>query len=207
MTQIPEVTRLLADGRSGLPGALDAELRAQLFGALRDFCDRTNVWIEEISVSIVPNTLAYVLTPMANGRIIRLINLYNSTDLDKRPVAQATMSVPGALVLQQAPSAAATWVAVVSKVVVDPPDVDGNPVIAAWIFQKYYDALFDGMLSRMMAQPAKPYTDQKMAAYRAQKFTQAISMTRVEVLHANLYNAQRWAYPQAFATTRRQAGV
>lgn len=206
MSELPEITRLLADVRSSAPGAMDVEMRGQLFAVLRDFCDETNVWQETIDVNVTVGNTAYVITPTL-GSIIRLLNFYNPQDTYKRFATPATMQVPGALVLQQSPSQDVLLTALVSKTVDDPVDAEGNPPIDSWIVQKYSEAFTAGVVGRLLRQPAKPYTDKELAMYHLKTYRSMRSTARVEVLHQNLYGAQTWLYPQAFAPGRRTSRV
>jgi len=201
MTASSEILRLVADARTNLPGSLTTAIQAELFAAAREFFDFTNVWTEEITVPIVANDRSYTITPAVSGdgTIIRLLSLFESTDIDKRPVAPCSMEIPGYLILGITPSTAATWVALVSKTVVDPVDSDGYPVFTAWIMKKYGDVLLAGTLSKMFAHGGKPYTDNRKADFYMRVFRSGKSKARVEAAKANVYGQTNWMFP-SFAT-------
>lgn len=103
------------------------------------------------------------------------------------------------------PNVAETWVAEVSLTVSDPTDGDGIPFMPDWFVQKYQETFLDGLLSRVMVHPAKPYTNEKGAAFHGRKFLSGLGTARMEARHGSVYGAQRWAYPQSFRTTSQRS--
>ena len=71
MAASAEILRLVADTRTHLPGSITSAIKAEMFAAVREFFDFTNVWTEEITVPIVANDRSYTITAVANGTIIR----------------------------------------------------------------------------------------------------------------------------------------
>jgi hypothetical protein len=205
MAASAEILRLVADARTHLPGSITTAIQAELFAAARDFFDFTNVWTEEITVPIVANDRTYTLTPAADGTILRLMTLFESTDIDKKPVAPCSMDIPGELVLGITPSAAATWVARVSKTVLDPVDGDGYPVFTAWIMKKYGDVLLAGTLGGMFSQGGKPYSDNKKADFYMRVFRSGKAKARVEAVKANIYGQTNWMFPSFAGGSQRGA--
>jgi hypothetical protein len=207
-----QATRMMENVRGKILGVSLPTAQAELFSVERDFCDFTNVWQEDIDIPIVANTTTYQITPAvtpnaSNGAIIRLLNLYNSTDQDKKLVAAATMRIPGVVVLRRPPSENALWVATVAKVPVDPNDLQDMPILDGWIISKYYDAFQNGLLGRLHLSVSKPYYNKEAGVFHWKLYNKARSEARVEVLHANDYGAQNWNFPQSFGVTRPQRGV
>jgi len=205
MTASSEILRLVADARVNLPGSITSAIQAELFAAAREFFDATNVWTEEITVPVVANDRSYTLTPLADGTIIRLLTLFESTDIDKKPVAPCSMNIPGYLVLGVTPSTAATWVALVSKTVKDPVDSDGYPVLPSWVMLKYGDILLAGTLGKMFAHGGKPYTDNRKADFYMRVFRSGKSKARVEAIKANVYGQTNWTFPSYAVGSQRGA--
>jgi hypothetical protein len=186
------------NARVHVPGAIDSNLQIELFNVLNDFFQNSNIWQTNIPVPVVVGTSTYTLAPVTSASINRLIALVNSSIL---PVP-ATMAVPGALILNTQPSNADTLTATVSLTVDDPLDVEGNPIFPAWVLNKYNTGILDGLIGRMMMQPAKPYTNSQLAAFRMKSFKGATSQAKFEALHANLNNGQTWRFPQSFNSRR-----
>jgi hypothetical protein len=98
------------------------------------------------------------------------------------------------------PNVPEVWVSEVALTINDPIDGDGLPFMPAWIADKYFDVLLDGLLSRVMVHPAKPYTNEKGAAFHGRRFMSGIGTARTDVRHGGIYGSQRWRFPQSFAT-------
>jgi hypothetical protein len=203
------ILRFYADADAHVPGSIQSGQQAELFATIRDFFQFTNVWQEDLSVTVSASSLVYTLTVSSRKAINRLMNLYASGDVDKRWVWPATMQTPGTLMLSQALSGAGTraWVATVSLYSVDPVDSDGNAVFPSWILDKYFDVLFSGMISRMMSQPSKPWSNTQLAVFHGRKYLAGRARCRSEVERMNTFNAQAWQYPQAAVSSNRQRGV
>lgn len=205
MALTPEVSRLLADARGDLPGAIMPTVQAAYFATLRDFLDFTNVWQQDIDVHLTPGITSYVLTPPAVGRINRLIVLWDSQDTTgNRPwVDRAQMRVPGALVIATTPSTVATWVATVAKTIKDPLDADANPLIDDWVIQKYWDTLVAGIYQRMMMSPSKTYTDKPLGMTYGRKFLSGKTIARNEAIKGNVRGQTNWSYPRPYNSSQR----
>lgn len=198
MALTAEVARLLADARQDLPGAIPDGLKAAYFAMLRDFLDFTNVWQEDIPVTLVVGTTSYSLTPPVMGRINRLIILWDSQATHPRStwIDNAALILPTGLLINTRPSAVATWVATVAKTVKDPSDADGVPIIDAWIIEKYWDTLLSGIYCRMMASPNKTYSSPQLAIFHGKKFLSGKTVARNEAIKANVRGQTNWQYPQ-----------
>src|SRR5262249_51152992 len=111
---------------------------------------------------------------------------------------KAVMITPGDITLKVAPSEAATYTATVALTIDDPVGKDGFPEFPAWVLTKYGTGILDGLLGRLMAQPAKPYTNPGLAVIRTKNFMSTRSTAKTEVLHGNLNNGQTWRFPRGY---------
>lgn len=195
MTVSTIMTRLMANARMRLPGVLDDPLKYELFNTLDEFFQFSDIWVEEIDFDTVVGEVTYEIEPeSAGGTINRLMSLFN---VNLVPVG-VTMGEIGTLILTETPTTVDTLTATVSLSVQDPTRTDGYPQCPEWILQKYNLRLLDGVLSRVMTQPAKPYTNPQLAAYHARVFNTAKSAARVEARTANLNGGQAWRFPRSF---------
>lgn len=194
-----ELTRLMSNARVHLPGAIDENLKLELFNVLNQFFGDSNIWQEEIPFRVSSTGTEYPIEQESVSSIVRLLAVTNSDDT---PVS-ATMAVPGELVLTSASGRSDTYTAVVSLTVKDPIQRDGYPEFPVWTLTKYGDGVLEGLLARMMAQPAKPYTNAQMSIFHMRKFNGAVSQAKFEALHKNVNNGQTWRFPRSFATRRR----
>lgn len=193
-TQTPELTRLMENARIHLPGALDATLKLELFNTLDAFLQGSKFWREEIEYTASPGRTSYELVGTEMGAITDLMSNVNSLGTPVR----ASMDVLGTLVLVTEPSQSEELTATVAYTVVDPVGSDDYPRIPDELLHKYGAGILAGLVGRMMSQPAKPYTNERLAIFNLRTFTGAVAQARASVKHKNIYGGQSWRFP-AFA--------
>ena len=198
-----QLNRFMNDVRMRLPGALDDAIKWELFYALDEFCKETNAWQERIILPVMPNVFEYEIEPEENrARIIRLLSVTLGSGLDESLVYDATLPEPELLVLHRDPGEVPegsehTYNVLVALTVIDPVDaIDTLPDFPDWFFVNYKQEITDGVLSRMMSQPAKPYFSREGFLYHGKRFRNGMSRARVAVNHQNVYGAQRWRFPR-----------
>lgn len=197
-----DMNRLMDQARLRLPGALDGAIQMELFNALDELFKGSNCWYEDVEFTVQPTTrtyreapddYVYILVP-TSGSIFRLVGVW---DEGGAPV-EATMPAPPDVLIRRAPLATEDYLARVVLTVVDPTTRDGYPQFPDWVLRKYGSVILDGLLGRMMAQIAKPYSNAQMAALHLRKFRSDISKAKVEAQRQNVYRAQAWKFPQTF---------
>jgi hypothetical protein len=200
-----EINRLMDSARVRLPGTLDGTLQLELFSVFDEFLRETNAWTQDVSFNVEPVTQSFQENPSsytyqitAAGEIIRLLDVRNAHGIKQH----ATMPVPGSVIISTPPAQTETFTARVSLTVSDPVGTDGFPALPVWILRKYGTDLLDGLLGKMMSQPAKPYTSLSLAVAHMRKFRSSISKAKVETIRQNVYGAQNWRFPQTFARRR-----
>lgn len=202
-----DMNRLMDNARVKLPGALDAAIQLEMFATLNEFFQESNIWTEDIAFDVTPTSATYLADPDAytyeitvlNGGVInRLIGVVNSDSVPQR----AVMPTPGYVVLEYSPNIADTYTARAAKTITDPVTRDGYPVFPDWVLNKYGNDITDGVVGRMMAQIAKPYSSPQLAAVYLRSFKQGINKARAEAMHGNVYRGQNWRFPQAFSSRR-----
>jgi len=191
-----DLRRIIDNCRVHLPGALDAGIQLALFSTLQDFFDGSNCWTEDIEFSAVPDQLEYVVVPAGTTTITRLAGVWNSDD----QYISASMRTPGDIRLAFSPSQADTYTARVILNVTDPTTRDGYPEFPDWVAKKYGVGLTDGVLGYMMAQPAKPYSNERLGIFHMRRFRSTVARAKVEASHENVYRGQNWKFPQTFAS-------
>jgi len=206
----PSLKRIYDTAKMSLPGALDGAIQMEFFQLLNDFFTTTNCWYEDIDFSVTPagagetyltapEEFTYMIVPYI-GSITRLGWV---SDLNGSQVA-ARMPVLGDLILNNSPSVAQTYIARVFLTVTDPVTTAGDAQCPDWVLNRYGSDLSDGLIGRMMAQPAKPYTSLQNSVLRSKNYVQARSQAKVEASRQNLYGGQNWRFPQSFARPRGQ---
>lgn len=235
MTTTP-LARIIDTVRINCPGYVDGTVRLELYNTLNEFFQRTNVWLFELPLTIVPETNDYVLDTGQNVVINRLMSLgemqrspnlvleYAPTNppqflLDANSqngpeVNNWRFRTPQAGILLNAgvatpvlrigfnPGPSRIWVAVLALNITDPLDADGLPVVPTWIMEKYRDILGHGVISRMMTQAGKPYSNEQGGAFHGRKFNQGVGLAREEVRAMFAYGGQRWAFPGGWTNNR-----
>jgi hypothetical protein len=186
----PDAERLMKRARMRLPGALDDAIRAELYNAADELFQDSSCWQEDISVAVTAGDDEYTLTPASTANIVRLVGVLNSADC---PV-DATLELPDNLVLRFEPAQAETFTATV-VLSVSGLDADDFPNLPAWVWDRHSNALLDGVLSKMMTQPAKPYSNERMSVYHMRRFRNAVAAAKVAAHHRNLEDGQRWRFP------------
>lgn len=202
--------RLYADVKIDIPGVTDAVFKQVLFRTWKDFCDKSNIWVEEVPVEVNPDELSYPFPVNNKGTPNRLQLVYDplAANPDRKWVQNnISMTVPGIITLWYKPSSVATWNVVVSKTPIEPTDDDNYPDLIPedrWIIDKYRDALYFGVLGRLQMSPNKPYSNAKNAGYNLQNYRVELGKARTDAIKANVLGGQRWMYPQAFAAVARK---
>lgn len=75
MSASVSMIRLIDDVRTECSGVLDGALRRILFNILREFFRRSNIWLFEMPIYIIPTTNDYVLNTCQHADVVRLMIL------------------------------------------------------------------------------------------------------------------------------------
>lgn len=220
--------------RVNAPGALDGVIRMEMFNTLKDFFQRSNAWLMEVPIYVVPTTNDYEVSTGQNVIINRLMALsrprsplppggpwppayaptcppqYLSVSaIDAAPVEAQNPAYrtgrAGALLnpgvkcpilrIADNPGSNEMWVATLALNTCDPTDADGFVSPPDWIMEKYLTYLASGVASKLMLQPAKPYSSLPGAQYHGRKFNEGVGLARTEIRNMFNYSGQAWAFP------------
>lgn len=196
-TPASNFSRLMDILRVRLPGARDNVISIELYLLINEFLQESNVWVDEIDVTIVPGQDEYTISSI-NGVINRLMTLVDADDrvVPCRLTPPTLYNPDFALKLGSVPSNTATFRAYVA-ITLD-PNAQPEDALPDWIITKYREGIEDGLLARMMLQVAKPYSNPKLAQYHTARYRRAIALARNEALHAYKFRGQGWSYPRNF---------
>jgi hypothetical protein len=195
--------RLIKNARVSLPGSLDDAILLEFFNVMDQFFRDSGVWSEDIGFSVLANDpvgTVYAIDPLGVSYIVRLFSVFNGQGQQHA----AIMEIPGEVTLLTPPGYDGIFVASVMLSVADPVQEDRLPEFPEWVLQKYSQGILHGLLGRMMAQPAKPYTNAQLAAAHLGAFRKTISVASTESIHLNVHGAQSWIFPQSFSTRSRR---
>lgn len=190
----PHTNRIMDQAKIRLPGAIDAALLLEFYSVLKEFFGKSNAWREEIEFTTVAGQRDYSLVAPA-GVVNRLFGVLNAD----KAVVPASMALPGEVVLGSDPEGGHTLTAFTALNVSDSTATSDFPVYPEWIVDKYHEVFLDGLLGKMMSQIAKPYTSPPMALMHLRAFRFGVNQARSEAIRANVYAAQPWGFPRAFA--------
>jgi hypothetical protein len=109
--------------------------------------------------------------------------------------------------LRDNPNSSATHSLFAVKSVVLPTATDAVPIAPEWVLSHYNNVIEDGILSRMMLQKNKPYSDQNTAAYHGRRFRNSIAEARAQALRRYTFGTQSWTYPGQFGISTQRGGV
>jgi len=186
------VDRILDSARSRLPGALDNQVLFELADVLNDFFRTSTCWRESIVVNFIAGVTDYELfTDDMPARVVSLLQVLNpdgipvwATMISPNMLSLAVEATPGAYTIN-------TILTVANKI-----NNETYPRFPQWVADTYGDAIADGVVGRMAAMPAKPYSSPNHAAFYTKKFKQAAAMARASANRQNLVGGQAWRYPR-----------
>jgi hypothetical protein len=203
MIQKSDFTQLMNMARMQLVGSSDAGLKATLYDVLSEFFRDTSAWWEAVPFTAIPGQCEYPIMA-SEGQIIRLAAIYAA---DRGGPYPGLMPVVGVLQLGHAPNNNVSLNAVVIKNVMLPTTNDMIPIAPDWALPLYHLTILDGLLSRMMLQPNKSYTNMTEGALYGKKWRDGLAQVRVEVMRQNTNGTQVWRFPQSFASNGQKYGV
>lgn len=186
--------RLMATVKPHLPGAIDDNIRQELFLACHEFFRRSNVWREDIEFTLKAGKNTAYITPSA-GKIERLMYV---TGEGGYPVQGARMEGFDKIHMPYQGDGKARFTATVALLVSDPVTRDAYPIVPYDVVERYTEELIHGILARMMAQPSKPYTNMSLAQFYLTRFRAGISRAKVSKQIGNTFGSSNWTFPRNF---------
>ena len=187
-----EWTRIMDTVQIQLPGVRVDVAKHELYMVVDQFLDESNIWREEVVFNTVAGVTEYDLEPENVAYVARLFGVF--TENNSR--MSATMMEPAIVVLNVEPSSAFELTAVYSLRLKQANSSDDFPTVPQWLLRKYRAGVLDGVKARLMMQPAKPYTNERLSIVHERRFISAISAARNEASRKNLWGAQAWRFPE-----------
>jgi hypothetical protein len=186
--------RLMQNLMAKLPGATEALLHAELFNTIDEACREGWLWRETISVPLVEGNDTYTLAP-AGTEVVYVFSIAPEED-----TVGGVLYEYGKLTVVDLPTAEEEGMKVYAVVALTPShDVDTENV-EGWIpgdmWSEHYQMFMSGVMHRMTAQPAKPYTNPQLAVFYGRKFRSDLAYARRKVDTGGVPGAQRWRFPR-----------
>ena len=177
--------------RLNLPGALDTTIELEISNMLDEFFTKTNAWVERVKFNTRAGKKEYAVSP-GNGITVRLMRVATGEDTN----VPASMPTIDTLLLREDPGATLPYYAYFAT---KQKAGEGLDQIPEWVYNNYRMAIQYGTIGRMMAQPAKPYSNEKLAIFNMREYSSQAAQIRADVAQQHLYRGQVWRYPQGFA--------
>lgn len=208
------IDRMMASVRPRLPGVLDPAIQNELFIVMDEFFKGSLAWKNVVPISVVAGTQGYDLEPDDNGIVWELMLSYqqlnpatgqSAWDTTGSVPVPARMDVPGTVYFMNPVNEAGTVQVQVALTVDQPLTSDGFPIAPLWLCDRYAQSVWlDGVLGKMMSQPAKPYSNAQLSLFHLRRFRSGIMKAKVTAQHANVYRGQAWKFPQQIAVKHQR---
>lgn len=194
---------LMRSANNSLPGVTDALIKHELHGVMHEFLEFTHAWQDWVDFTTIVGVDTYDLGHTDTDVILSLIEA--KVTADDSPVTSGVMymGTPGTITFVSTPTEAKGYSALVALGPSDTMQPDGFDAVPEWVWLRYKDVLLAGVLSSLMLQPAKPFTNLQLGQIHGVKFQSGKARARASSRKGHLYGGQRWSYPQNFATGRR----
>ncbi len=194
--------QLLIQATVRLVGVSQKGLKAEMYDVLSEFFNDSSCWTQVVEVNAVTTSREYPLQ-VNEGQIIRMV----VTTAADGHVVPSIMPDVGTLILGNFPGSDETLYTEVVTNVSLPTQKDQMPIAPDWVLPIWHVGILDGLLGKMLSQPAKSFSNLQSGAYHLKRFRDAIARARVSKLRANTNGTQAWRYPQSFRTSGQRGGV
>jgi hypothetical protein len=185
------------------PGANRQVAKRELLLACREFFEQSAAWRVVVVETLIADDPDYSFSPYdSDTNVTKILSVeFNGTPLRKlarRPAGEYPDADSPTSYFITEPDTIHLWpnpqVGLVDGLTVEVALVPNEatttlPAVAASL---YYDAIRDGVLGRLFAHPAKPYSDATKATYHLNRFRAAIGKYAGR---AKSGNGQNWTYP------------
>lgn len=180
--------------RVHLPGARDGVLQQETFFTVNELCRTAYIWREAVEIPLSLGSSLYTIP--APGEIVAVLFTEHLTvDLS----ASVTDPIQGLISLGVTPTAADLETPVFISMVLAPKaenPINLDALLPAHLWVQWIETIKDGVLGRMMSQPAKPYSNLQMATYHLRRFRNSMATARHLTNTGNVPGAQRWCFPK-----------
>jgi len=189
-----DLDQLMNAVRVRLPGVSDAGIKVELYSTVKEFFFETSSWVEAITMNSVEQIDTYNVTP-TGGQIIRLAGV---TDDHGLPLAALLtgIAVQGAVItFRNAFNTVTPFTVYVIKSIALPNDNEDFPFMPDWLLPLWGEGIQNGVLGRMMTQPAKSYTNITQGKYHLNKFLDAMTVANIAMQRSHTLGTQAWQFP------------
>lgn len=199
--------RLMNELRATLSGSSDAMLGAMLWNVINDACRDGHIWRETVPVDLVANQNSYVVAP-AGTEVLHVFSLGHAT-IDFN--ANTALYEFGILTLTMSPTVADVAAGPIYVVTALAPALtalnqspgDIEALIPQDMWSEHHALFYAGVMGKMMAQPAKPYSSPQLAAFHTRTFSGKLADAKHKAATGGVPGAQMWRHNNWAPRVRR----
>jgi hypothetical protein len=186
--------RIMQAARTHLPGAVDAAIELELYNAVDEMCREGRLWRETVSIPFVEDQDTYGVAPDDGAEAIEVYSVsHDGYDLS------GALYERGAITLPFLPSASHVadnpfFVVAAFAPSYDATNTEGLIPVDMWT--RYRDIIVAGLVSRMMFQPGKPYSNPQLAMLHRRDFTSKLAVARHQMRTNEVPGQQLWQFPR-----------
>jgi hypothetical protein len=185
--------RLINAARVQLPGATDPAIAAELYTVIDEACRDGFIWRETINTPFVAGQATYAIAP-ADAEIVQILAVYHPTlDMNGVTVEFGMVTLPFEVT---AAHAADQPFAVVAVLTPSLGATDVESFLPQDMWSTHHRLLLSGLISRMMLQPAKPFSNPTYAVGHRRMFLQLLAEARRNAKTDRTPGAQLWRFPR-----------
>ena len=213
----------LKDALPDLPGVVRSDALRQLRLAMREFFERSYAWVVTVEDVSIPtgDTAIQFDDGDDNTEVISVLGVKIGTDADgyepmtpllqepdliegsENPSSWYITSNPDEIKLHPYQESSTTSVLRARVALIPAFDTDNTAnELPRQVALKYYDAILNGFLARMLARKNKPYTDQVRAQQLRHNFNRQIGFYASQ-RKKGYNNSPAWSYPRGWSPRLR----
>lgn len=177
-----------------LPGCPEPLILQSLRQAGRDLCGESEAWRDTIEMNIVASQSDYVLVPIWDAEIRRIIEVRvgGTTSAEISPSLYEFTPSTNTLTLDSEPSAALTDGLVVKVALV--PTLFANE-LAGWFMERWNEGVVAGCKAMLMLMPGKKWTNQPLSQKYLHDFAHSVALARHEIVGQSKRMVNRVQFP------------
>lgn len=185
--------RLIDNALVHVPSSTKNALRLELWNVLDDFCRDTMAWGETVAVPLVADVASYLVAP-AGTEVVQVSSVAHETlNVD------AAVFELGYLILDPVPTVDDALTPLTAACILTPSltaGADLENLVPLDLLTRWHNALLAGLISAMMAQPAKPYSNPQLAAYHRRRYLSDRAHARRWADTLGEVGLQMWRFPR-----------
>jgi hypothetical protein len=174
LTSDSQAARLYDNIQATMPGVLLEVIRMELWNAIEEFALRSTYYRARAPWAMSPYVREYDFNPFDGSQVA--FQVLKVLGLPIYSVNPPAILVDGSAGIQAARSGMALLALKPVSFGCDLPDD---------LFNRWFECMMDGTKARLMAHPARPYSNPSMAEYHMKRYRVGINLARAEAEQLN----------------------